>query len=144
MSIERQQFLAGTAGIHVGLVGLRRFDLGLGAGGLAAQIGIVKLQEQLTLANVVTLFYEQMPNRGGTRRVCLEVANGFDFAVGGDQAADRSALHGRGAHPQRAGTREDRDKSERNRDRSDTQPGTAFAGGPSIRIVVGSCQLVIF
>ena len=144
LGVEREDFFACTAGIDVGLIGLRRFDLGLGASGLAAQVGIIELQQQLTLANVVTFFHEQMFHGSGGRGVRFEVADGFDFSVGGDQAADRSASDCGGANPQGPGTREDRDESQRNGDGSETQPRAAFARGTSVRIVVGSCQLVIF
>ena len=144
LGIEREQFFTRATGVNVGLIGLRRFDLGLGARGLAAQVGIIELQQQLTLANVVAFFHEQMFHGRRNRGVRLEVADGFDFAVGGDQTADWPAFDCGGANPQRAGAREDRDDSKRDGDGSDTQPGTAFARGTSVRIVVGSCQLVIF
>ena len=109
LGVEREDFLAGAAGIDVGLVGLRCLDLGLGAGGLAAQIGIIKLQEQLALANVVAFFYEQVLHGGGGGRVRFEIADGFNFAVGGDEAANGAALDCGGSNPQGGRPREDRD-----------------------------------
>ncbi len=118
--VEREEFFAGAAGIDVGLVGLRCLDLGLRAGGLAAQVGIIELQEQLALANMVAFFYEQMLHRGCNRRVGLEILDGFNFAVGGNQAADGAALHCGGANPQGSGPNENRDQSEGGND--DTDP----------------------
>jgi hypothetical protein len=98
----------------------------------------------LALANVVAFFYKHMFHGGSDWRVRLKIADGFHFAVGGNQAANGSALDCGGANSQGAGACEDRDKSKGGNEHTHPQPSPALARGPSIRIVVGSCQLVIF
>jgi hypothetical protein len=93
---------------------------------------------------VVAFFYEQTFHGGSDRRVRLKIPDGFNFAVGGNHAANGSALDCGRANPQGAGANEDRDESEDGNERTDPQPSAALARGPSIRIVVGTCQLVIF
>ncbi len=75
------------------MIGLRGLDLRLGAGGLAADIGIIQLQQQLAFAHVIAFLYQKTFYRSCNRRVRFEVLDGLNLAVGGDQAADRSALH---------------------------------------------------
>ena len=53
-----KKFFVGTASVDFGLTCLRRLHLSLRAGGLASQVGIIELQEQLTLANMVSFFYQ--------------------------------------------------------------------------------------
>jgi hypothetical protein len=91
------------------LIGLRCFHLSLRTGGLAAEIGIIELQEQLALANVLSFFYEQTLYRGGNGGVGFEVLDGLYFAIGGNQAADGASLHRGGANLQGAGPGENGD-----------------------------------
>ncbi len=84
------------------MIGLRGFHLSLGAGGLRADVGVVELQQQLSLAHVVAFLYQQAFHRGRDGSMRLKVLDGLNLAVGGDQAADRTALHDRDAHFQRS------------------------------------------
>ena len=101
MRVESENLFASTAGGEVSLIGLGSFHLGLRSGGLAAQVAVIELQQELTLANVVSFFYQQTLHGSGDRRVGFEILDGFDFAIGRNQTADRSAFHGGDADLQR-------------------------------------------
>jgi hypothetical protein len=101
LSIECEDFFAGTAGREVSLIGLGGLHLGLRAGRLAAQVGVIELQKQLAFADVVSFFHQQTLHSSCDRGVSFEILHGFHFAIGGNQAADGSAFHGCGANLQR-------------------------------------------
>jgi hypothetical protein len=144
LRVKREHFVASAAGRNVSLIGLRSPYLCLRARGLAAQVSVIELQEQLAFANVVSFFHQQMLHRGGDGGVRFEILDGLGFAVGGDQAADGAALHRGSANIQRARLGEERDYGERG-EQSQCPPDSALGRrGPSIRIIVGCCQPVIF
>jgi hypothetical protein len=43
LGIEGEQFFASAPGVYVGLIGLRRLYLGLGAGRLTAKVSVIEL-----------------------------------------------------------------------------------------------------
>ena len=144
LGIKREKLFAGAPGVKVRLISLRRLHLGLRTRGLAAQVGIIELQQQLALANVISFFYEQPLYRGWDRRMRFEILDGLHFAIGGNQAADGSALHVSGANLRGGPGRVKIGMMASSASDPDREPGAAFTrGGPSIRIV-GCCQLIIF
>ena len=143
LGIEREHFFARSAAGEIGLIGLRGLHLRLRAGSLAAQIGVVKLQQQLPFANVLAFFHQQAFNSCWDGRVRLKILDGLNFSIGGDQAANRPALHRRGADAQRALARENWDESDQGNG-ADREPRAPLSvRNTSVRIVVG-CQPVIF
>ena len=54
------------------LVGLRGLDLGLSAGGLRADVGIIELQQELALAHVIAFLDQQAFYRGRDGGVSLK------------------------------------------------------------------------
>jgi len=94
---------------------------------------------------VVTLLYEQTFYDGRNRRMCFEILDRLDFAVGRNQAADGTAFYRSGSYSDRPMAGKDRNES-KNGNNSYRPPGAAFAitvSRTSIRIVV-ECQLIIF
>ena len=85
-----------------GFVGLRSFDLRLGACSLGANVGVVELQQELALAHVIAFFDQQAFYRGRDRSVGFEVLNGLNLPVGGDHAADGTALDRDGTYFERS------------------------------------------
>ncbi len=65
---------------------------------MAAGLGVVQLHQELIFFDVVTFAYKQLFYRGRDGGVGLEVLQGFDFAVGRDDAANGAALRGHCAH----------------------------------------------
>ena len=92
LGIESNHFFLSATGGELGLVGLRGCYLSFGAGGLGAYIVVVELQQKLPFAYMVALLDQQALNRRRDGSVRFEVSNGFDLAIGGDDAADRTAL----------------------------------------------------
>ena len=66
------------------MIGLSGADLGLGAGGLAAEVLVVELQQKLPLADVIAFLHQQQLDRRGDGGVGFEILNGLDFSVGGN------------------------------------------------------------
>ena len=100
LRVQREKFFLRATGCQDGLIGLRRLYLGLGTGGLRTNVGVVELQQDLALAHPVAFLNEQVFHRGRNGSVGLEILNGLDFTVRGDQAADGTALDGGGPYLQ--------------------------------------------
>ena len=96
--IDGEKFFLSAAVRKVRFVGLRSLHLSLRPGSLTTKLGVIELQKQLSLANMLSFFYEQLLYRGGNWRVGFEVLNRFYFAVGRNQAADWTAFHCGSAH----------------------------------------------
>jgi hypothetical protein len=112
--------------------------------GLAADVGVVELQKKLSFAHVVALLNQEALDDGGDGGVSfeIEIVQRLNFAVGGDQAADGTALDGGDVHGERRAAGEDGDEDYGSND-SGGKPGVAApARGVSIRIVVVRCQIL--
>ena len=93
LRIQGEQFFLRATGLQGGLIGLRGLHLCLSAGGLRANVGVVELQQELAFAHMVAFLDQQAFHRGRDGGVRFEILNGLNLAVGGDQAADGTALH---------------------------------------------------
>ena len=145
LGIEREDFFACTAGIDIGLLSACAALIWAWArAGLAAQVGIIELQQQLTLREQSHLLFTNKCFTVVAAGECFEVAEGSSFplveirlriaprptAVVRTRKGPGRVKTGMRATQRRWGLR--------------FQPRAAFARGTSVRIVVGSCQLVIF
>ena len=92
LRVEGDNFFLGSAGSQGVLVGLRRLDLGLGTRGFRTDVRVVQLQQYLALLYAIAFFDQQAANRGGNRSVSFEIVNGLNLAIGGDDAANGTAL----------------------------------------------------
>ena len=102
LRIEGQHLFLGASSLESGLVGLGRLHLCQGASGLGADVGVVQLQKELALAHVVALLHQQALYGRRDGSVRFEVLQGLNLAVGGDQAANRTALDGGGTYFERS------------------------------------------
>jgi len=95
LRIQGDDFFLGTAVFCCGKTGLCGLDLRLGFGSLRANIVVIELQQKLPLLDVIALFDEQALDDSGDRGMSLEanILDGFDFAVGGNDASNGAALY---------------------------------------------------
>jgi hypothetical protein len=98
LRIQGQHFFLSAPALQSGLVGLRGFDLSLGAGRLGADIGVIELQQKLALAYVVALLNQQTLYRSRDGGVGLEVLNWLNLAVSRDHTADGAAVNSSDSH----------------------------------------------
>ena len=144
LGIQRKNFFVRATAAKIRLFSLRRFNLSLCAGCLAAQIAVIELQEQLPFADVIAFLHHQAFHRGRDRGMSFKILDGFHFTIGRDQAPDGTALHSCDANLQRRLASEKGDRGQGS-GYSYYHPCAAFSrGGMSVRIMVGSCQIVIF
>ena len=101
LGIERKHFFARAAAGKIGLIGLSGLHLRLSTGGLAAQVGVVELQQELAFSDAVAFFHQQPLDCCRDGRVGLEVLYGLNFSVCRNKAADRAALDRGGADSER-------------------------------------------
>src|SRR5262249_23119892 len=102
----------------------------------------VQLQEQLTLLDVVALMNQQLQNRGSNRSMSFEIVDGFDFAVGGNYAADVSALGSSGAHRNDLAARHERGQQDyAHHDAS--RPNQPAMAVPKAGVVTGPCHVTV-
>jgi hypothetical protein len=143
LGIEGKEFFASATGAEVGLIGLRCFYPSLRTRRLTAQIGIVELQEELSLTDVIAFLYKQTLYCGGDGRVSFEILYGLDLAIGGNEAPDGSALD-RGCSDSQRGRAVEKGDGRKCREHTDGDQSACLArGGMPIRIV-GCYQPVIF
>ncbi len=102
LRIEGEDFFLRATSLKFGFACLRRLDLRLCPSSLCADVGIVELKQELALAHVVAFLDQQAFHCGRDGSMRFEVLNRLNLAIGGNQAADRAALNGCGAHPQRS------------------------------------------
>jgi hypothetical protein len=143
LRIEGENFFVSASGFEGGLFSLGGGELGLRAGGLRADIGVVEFEERLSFADVVAFFHEDALDAGGEGSVGFEVLDGLDLSIGGDEGANGSAYDRRAVYAKSATTGEDGDEQGGGGDSGD-EPVQAAAGGRSVRIVVARCQPFIF
>ena len=91
---ERDDFFLRAAVFCCGKIGLRGFHLCSRTRGLAADIGVIEFQQQLTFVNIVAFLDQKAFYGGGDRSMGFEILQRLDLAVGGYYAADRATLHG--------------------------------------------------
>jgi len=139
--IQRQHFLLCAFVVEGRLIGLRGLDLSPGAGRLRANIGVVELQQQLPLAHVVALLHQQAFYRGRDGSVGLEILNGLNLPVGGNQAADGSSFGGDRAYFHRSlveiGVQDRQDSQQCEREPNPPPSGRRMR-------IVRRCQPVVF
>ena len=96
LRLQGEEFFLRSAVLNGLHVRLRALQLRLCVGSLTARLGIVKLQQQLTFLDVVAFLYIETAHRGVRGRVCFKILSRLDFAVGGNDTANGSALYSRG------------------------------------------------
>src|ERR1035441_4537706 len=101
LRFEAQHFFLVPASFGCAPVRLRRSQLSLGAGGLRPYAGIIQNQQQSALLDGVAFLDQNAPHIGRDRSVGLEVVDGLDFSVGGNQTADRGLLDDGSSHRHR-------------------------------------------
>ena len=93
LRIQGENFFLRAAGRQCGLIRLCCLDLSLGASGLRAYVDVIKLQQELAPFHVIAFFDKQALHRGRDGSVRFEILNGLNFAVGGDNTADRATFN---------------------------------------------------
>ena len=101
LRIQSEQLFLRATGFKGGLIGLCGLHVGLSAGGLRANIGVVELQQELAFAHTIAFLDQQAFHRGCDGGVRFEIPNGLNLAVSRDETADGTALHRGGTHLQR-------------------------------------------
>ena len=73
----------------------------LGASRLGTRVGVIQNEQQLALLDRIAFLDQNAPHTRRDRSMRLEVVDGLNFSVGGNQAADRAPLDDGGSHRHR-------------------------------------------
>src|SRR5207302_10090728 len=82
----------------------------LGVRRLTANVGVIELEQKLSLADVIAFMHQQASYGGGDGGMCFEILYWLDFAVGGNHAANGAALDQRGVYLENLTTGQQRDE----------------------------------
>src|SRR6202008_1415650 len=93
LRVEGKYFVLRAPRLQRGLFGLRSLDLGQSPGGWRTNVGVIELQQELSLAHLVAFFDQQAFHGRRNRGVRFQIPNGLNFSVGGNQASDGTTLH---------------------------------------------------
>jgi hypothetical protein len=139
LSIEAEYFLLGSASLRIAQVGLRRFQLGLGASRLRARFGVIQNEKQLPLLDGFAFLDQNAPHTGRSRSVGLEIIDRLNFSVGRNQAADIALLDDGGSHRNRVVT-VGNESSQHNHRRQNRERRYPPAPRPAFRTVSIQCH----
>jgi hypothetical protein len=93
----------GILDLNIAGAGFGLFQLSLSACELSAGIGVIELNQQLTLVNLLPLVNEDVADGAGEGGMDFEVLDGLDLAISADGAIDVLARRRGFGHPNTQG-----------------------------------------